>query len=62
MVHTTRAQREALLKLYRRSPSGHENYLSFRRSLMFGFTADEYVGVMWCGMYVGIETDGYTHT
>ena len=62
MVHTTRAQREALSKLYSRDTSGHENYLSFRRSLMFSVPAGDYVAVMWCGMYVGIETDGHSHT
>ena len=62
MVHTTRKQREALLRLYRRNTSDHESYLSFRRSLMFSVPAGDYVAVMWCGMYVGIETDGHTHT
>lgn len=22
----------------------------------------QYIGISWCGMFVGIEKDGYTHT
>lgn len=62
MVHTTRKQREALSKLYSRDTSDHASYLSFRRSLRFSVPAGDYVSVEWCGMYVGIELDGHTHT
>jgi hypothetical protein len=36
--------------------------LSFTRVEDHGFGSDRYAGITWCGMFVGIEADGYTHT
>ena len=56
----TRSQREAVKRLYDRSPDGAVSYLAFRRRfrLFFG----DYIGAEWCGMFIGIEEDGYTHS
>ena len=34
-------------------------YLAFRRTVQFGFDC---AMVRWCGMWLGIESDGYTHS
>jgi hypothetical protein len=34
-------------------------YLEFRRTVSAGFDC---VMVRWCGMWLGIEPDGYTHS
>ena len=62
LIDTTREQREALLKLYRRDSSDHKSFLAFRRALMPSVPFGAYVAIWWCGMYVGIESDGHTHT
>ena len=36
------------------------SYLSFRRTVEPTF--DDSVMVQWCGMYIGIEADGYPHS
>lgn len=58
---TTKAQRAAIRALYLRSNDGAPSYLAFRRR----FRYDYLNGVMfggWCGMLVGIEADGFSHT
>jgi hypothetical protein len=54
----TKAQQKALLDLhhrYQQSPS----YLRFRRNAFWLFDT---IMVPWCGMIIGIEPDGYTHS
>lgn len=66
---TTRQQREAIYRLFLRSydtsydgPAALRRlYRAFRRGFRWGF-GGEYIGGQWCGMYVGIELDGYTHS
>ena len=36
------------------------SYLAFRRTVEPTF--DDSVMVKWCGMYIGIEADGYPHS
>jgi len=43
-----------------RPPFPSISYLSFRRTVEPTF--DDSVMVKWCGMYLGIETDGYCHS
>lgn len=74
MVKTTRAQREALARLFSRidaRPEKHEinkkgwirRYRKFRESVQPYFDGSGCIIVRWCGsMWVGIETDGYTHS
>ena len=60
MTKFTRKQSEAIKRLYDRSQDGAASYLSFRRRFQVCF--GDYVGTKWCGMFIGIETDGYTHS
>jgi hypothetical protein len=70
----TRKQRLALKRVFDRkpiypyvSPEEREQgvgaipltYRQFRRGVIYD---RDYVGIVWCGMFVGIEKDGYTHT
>ena len=63
MVKTTRAQRVTLAHYWRRQEAGDrpmgETYRQFRRRVL---PAWGYIGIAWCGMYIGIEPDGYGHS
>ena len=58
MITLTRPQRRALYRKWRENDQGM-TYRQFRRTVTPGW---DYVAVAWCGMYVGIEKDGYAHT
>jgi predicted transcriptional regulator of viral defense system len=64
----SRAQREALYKVYRRDTEGERftqisfrGYRAFRRTARYDTLCD-CVMLPWCGMWLGIERDGYTHS
>ena len=62
----TRAQREALRKVYRRlegsrQPQDLPTYLEFRRTVQYAFY-DDCIMLPFAGMWLGIEVDGYTHS
>jgi hypothetical protein len=61
----TRAQREALARIYRRllsaDPAACPTYRAFRRSVQ-PYIGGDCVLVPFCGMWLGIERDGYTHS
>lgn len=72
MVRTTRAQRVALKRVYDRCTLYHvetvnhvplkcvTSYRQFRKQVVqFDYDA---IGIQWMGMWLGIETDGYTHS
>ena len=59
MVYLTRAQRVSLLRKYKQDKDGARSYREFRQRVQSGWDC---VMLKWCGMYVGIEPDGYTHT
>ena len=74
MIVLTKDQRKALKRVYDRSPlwpgdhnrirntsqEGHAiSYREFRKSVAPGYGC---VMVKWCGMWLGIEPDGYTHS
>ena len=64
MVKTTRAHREALLRIWQRPIHGEHNpltYRQFRKTVQPGL-GGYYVMVPWAGMWLGIEKDGYTHS
>ena len=64
MKPLTRKQREALLKVYGRGWGGNpkpKTYLQFRRTAQREVCGDA-IMVHWCGMWLGIEPDGYTHS
>ena len=59
----TDAQYDAVNKLYSRSADGSADRCEFFKRIQdCGIGSDRYAGINWCGMFVGIEQDGYTHT
>lgn len=76
MVKTTRLQRVALKRVFDRGPvypflTDEEKrngitavpltYKQFRRTVQYGGAA-YCIMIRWCGMWLGIEPDGYTHS
>ena len=62
MVKITRKQMEAIHRKYQQSPDGATSYLAFRRRVQ-PLVGDNACAIMqWCGMWLGIEPDGYTHS
>jgi len=58
----TKAQSKAVLAKYRDNPDGFSSYLSFRRQVVpMAFITGPAV-LPWCGMFLAVETDGYTHS
>ena len=73
MIYLTRAQREAVLRIYRRvvAETRHTmnaeeyrkfTYRAFRRTVQKPIKCDDCVMVRFAGMWLGIERDGYTHS
>ena len=61
MKVTTREQREALLRIYKRDwEDKPASYTEFRRTAYHSVMGC--LMVEWCGMWLGIEPDGYTHS
>lgn len=58
MVQLTKEQRKALHRTWLRSGE-NMSYREFRKTVQTGWDC---VMVRWCGMWLGIETDGYTHS
>ena len=73
MVKLTKAQRLALKRVYDRTPINHSyhaitkpslmdsaiGYRAFRKAVQPGYDC---IMIRWCGMWLGIERDGYTHS
>jgi len=59
MQTLTKAQQVAIYRKYQQSPDGSRSYLQFRRRVQHGYDC---LMLNWCGMWLGIETDGYTHS
>lgn len=63
MIKTTRAQREALFRVFQRdyptlAPKS-VSYRTFRKTVLPGPGC---IMIHWAGMWLGIEPDGYTHS
>lgn len=59
----TKQQRQAVKRTFDRSADGAGNYLEFRRRVVpAGLVGTSLVMLRWCGMWLGIEADGYTHS
>jgi hypothetical protein len=56
----TPEQVEAISKLYKRNPDGSVNQAAFFHRVQQHIGG--FCGLTWCGMFVGIEPDGHTHT
>ena len=59
-MRITDAQKRAIKRIYGRQDLGM-TYLAFRRSVERACYSDCLM-VEWCGMWLGIETDGYVHS
>jgi hypothetical protein len=59
MTILNKAQQRALKAVYDRDWNKPASYLAFRRTVQPGWGC---VMVEWCGMQLGIEPDGYTHS
>ena len=55
----TRAQRLAIRRTYERSADNAPTYRALRRRVISGPGC---ILLPWCGMWLGIEPDGYTHS
>jgi hypothetical protein len=60
MLRLTKPQQRSLVRKWREDDQGL-TFLAFRRTAapLFG---DDCILVPWCGMWLGIETDGYCHS
>lgn len=62
MKPLTRQQRLALKRVFDRNPVRYQhNYRTMRR-LVQRTAFDDSIMLPWCGMWLGIEPDGYTHS
>ena len=61
MIRLTKQQQISLKKLYDRDWEKPESFLKFRRTVKPAIGLDCVI-VPWCGIFLGIETDGYTHS
>ena len=59
-IGITKAQQQALLKKWHQANQGL-SFLAFRRTVEPALY-DNVIMVRWSGMWLGIETDGYTHS
>ena len=61
-VKLTRKQKEALKEVWNRDWLKPSSYLAFRRTVEGTVFMDDAIVVPYCGMFLAIETDGYTHS
>jgi hypothetical protein len=63
-MRLTKPQQQALHNLWQRSPLRTQgtSYLAFRREVFGMIGEPDTIIVRFCGMIVGIEPDGYTHS
>ena len=55
----TRQQRIALFKVYQRNSNGSNTFRAFMARAVQGYDC---IMINWCGMWLGIESSGYTHS
>ena len=60
-MQITKEQQTALSRKWRES-NQDMTYLQFRRTVMPTFGSGGEIMVAWCGMILGIETDGCCHS
>jgi hypothetical protein len=57
-----KVQRKAVYQLYEGNPDGSPSYWHFRHRVFPMFGEPLVAMIRFCGMVVGIEPDGYTHS
>jgi hypothetical protein len=60
-MRITKNQQISLARKWHQSNQGM-SYLQFRRTIQPTFGSDGAIMVEWCGMFLGIEIDGYCHS
>ena len=60
-MRITKEQQTALAGKWHQS-NQDMSYLQFRRTIQPAFGCDGAIMVAWCGMFLGIELDGYCHS
>ena len=58
----TKQQRKAIKRKYDQDPDNARSYREFRSRVVPEFCSGGAVMLPWCNMWLGIETDGYTHS
>lgn len=61
-MRLSKPQQRALLKAYRRQNYPVGSFLKFRRNVHPMLCGQGAIVVPWCGMWLAIEPDGYTHS
>ena len=61
-MRLTKAQQRSVLRKFQENPDGHPSYRSMRRSCIPDFGWNDTAMLNWCGMWIGIEPDGHTHS
>ncbi len=60
MITLTKPQQVSLLRKYQQDTNNYPTYRAFRRTVAIDICGAAMV--YWCGMWLGIEPDGYTHS
>ena len=58
LARTNKAQRIAIYRKWKQDNQGM-TYREFRKTVQQGYDC---LMVQWCGIWLGIESDGYTHS
>lgn len=58
-IEITQAQHDALNQKFLQNPDGSVNFFEFKKRVL---DHGDYIMIHWCGMWLGIEKDGYTHS
>ena len=53
------SQMWALYRKFNQNPNGSPSFLNFMKRAVPGYDC---LMIQWCGMWLGIELDGYTHS
>ena len=61
-MRLNKVQRNAIYQLYKGNPDGSPSYWHFRHRVFSLFGEPLVAMIRYCGMVVGIEPDGYTHS
>ena len=62
-LQITADQLRSLRRKYEQSPDGTNSFEEFlTRIRSGGVGSDSYLLLYWCGMWLGVEADGYTHS
>ena len=61
-MRLNKAQQQAVYRLYQGNPDGSPSYWHFRHRVFPLLLEPTCAMIRYCGMYVGIEPDGYVHS